>query len=237
MPANGSTADTAGRPPYGAMRKLSTQERREWQQATLATPPRPWGLDARLQFWLEDLVFGQERTLPKFRARELIARSPYWAWEQAAFFLAGRVRDHSARARRLYDNLTEARTEQDNEAWHLLILEELIAARGIQENPVRFRLMAQLIALGVYQQFWILRLLNPAWSYRLNADIEDHAEHEYAALVAEHPEWENDPFPSDVAPGYAAYESLADLFRQIGADEGLHKELSLARMAQGGSNR
>ena len=126
----------------------------------------------------------------------MIARSPYWAWEQAAFFLASRSSDHSARARRLYDSLSRRPApSRTTRAWHLLILEELIAARGIQENPVRFRLMAQLIALGVYQQFWILRLFNPAWSYRLNADIEDHAEHEYAALVAEHPEWENDPFP------------------------------------------
>jgi hypothetical protein len=164
-----------------------------------------------------------------------VARSPYWAWEQAAFFLAGQVRDRNARARRLYDSLTQARTEQDNEAWHVLILEELIAARGIQEDPVRFRLMPQLMALGVYQQFWVLRVLNPAWSYRLNADIEDHAEQEYAALVAEHPEWEDEAFPSEVASGYAPYESLADLFRQIGADEGVHKELSLARMAQGES--
>jgi hypothetical protein len=213
------------------MRPLSAQERRDWQQSTLNTPPRTWGLDARLQFWLEDLVFGKERTLSKFRAREIVARSPYWAWEQAAFFLAGQVRDRNARARRLYDSLTQARTEQDNEAWHVLILEELIAARGIQEDPVRFRLMA----LGVYQQFWVLRVLNPAWSYRLNADIEDHAEQEYAALVAEHPEWEDEAFPSEVASGYAPYESLADLFRQIGADEGVHKELSLARMAQGES--
>lgn len=235
MTANGQTTNPAGRPPHGAMRELNTEERREWQQTTLATPPRPYGLDARLQFWLEDLVFGKERTLPKFRAREIVARSPYWAWEQAAFFLAGKVRDRSTRARRLYDSLTETRTEQDNEAWHVLILEELIAARGIQENPLRFRLMPQLMALGVYQQFWLLRVLNPASSYRLNADIEDHAEHEYAALVAEHPGWENEPFPSDLASGYAPYESLADLFRQIGADEGLHKELSLARMAQGES--
>jgi hypothetical protein len=236
MTANGATGQATGRrPPYGAMRPLSTQQRRDWQQATLATAPRPYGLDARLQFWLEDLVWGPERTLPKFRAREIVARAPYWAWEQAAYFLAGRVRDHSARARRLYDSLTETRTEQDNESWHILILDELIAARGIRENQVRYRLLPQVIALGVYQQFWILRLLNPARSYRLNADIEDHAEHEYAALVAEHPDWEDEPFPSDVAPGYAPYESLADLFRQIGADEGLHKELSLGRLAQGRS--
>ena len=198
---------------------------------------RPWGRDARLQFWLEDRVFGQERTLPKFRARELIARSPYWAWEQAAFYLPagsattvpGPAASTTASRRPAPSRTTRRGTCSSSRSSS--------RPRGIQENPVRFRLLAQAMALGVYQQFWILRLVNPAWSYRLNADIEDHAEHEYAALVAEHPEWENDPFPSDVAPGYAPYESLADLFRQIGADEGLHKELSLARMAPSESNR
>jgi hypothetical protein len=34
----------------------------------------------------------------------------------------------------------------------------------------------------------------PEWSYRLNADFEDHAEHEYALLVTEHPEWEDEPY-------------------------------------------
>ena len=77
-----------------------------------------------------------------------------------------------------------------------------------------------------------LEVLTPAWSCRLNADIEDHAEHEYAALVAEHPEWESEPFQSAIASGYADCESLADLFRQIGADEGVHKEMSLERMSR-----
>ena len=31
-------------------------------------------------------------------------------------------------------------------------------------------LLPQLIAFAVYQQFWLLRVLKPAWSYRLNAD-------------------------------------------------------------------
>jgi hypothetical protein len=224
-----------GRQPHGAMRDLSSGERRRWQSTTLTTPPRRYGPEARLQFWLEDLVFGKERTLSKFRARELIARSPYQSWEQAILLIAGKIRHRSARAQYLYDSLVETRTQQDNELWHVLILDELIAASGIQENPVRFRLMPQLIAFAVYQEFWLLRVLNPARNYRLNADIEDHAEHEYAALIAEHPEWEDDPFRSAVASGYTAYESLADLFRQIGADEGMHKEMSLAHMAQASS--
>jgi len=42
-------------------------------------------------------------------------------------------------------------------------------------------------------------VINPKWSYLLNADFEDHAEHEYMLLVAEHPEWEDIPFRSDFA--------------------------------------
>jgi ubiquinol oxidase len=236
MPGEGKTADPIGRRPYGAMRELNPDERRHWQRTTIARPPRRYGWDARLQFWLEDLVFGKARTLPKFKARELIARSPYQSWEQAACLIIGKIRDRSARAMRLYENLIEIRAEQDNELWHVLLLEELVAASDVRENPVRFRLIPQLLAFAIYQEFWLLRVVNPARSYRLNADIEDHAEHEYAALIAEHPEWEDVPFNSVVASGYTAYESLADLFRQIGSDEGVHKEMSLARISRAGKS-
>ena len=33
----------------------------------------------------------------------------------------------------------------------------------------------------------------------LNADFEDHAEHEYALMVQEHPEWESTTFRSHFA--------------------------------------
>jgi ubiquinol oxidase len=217
------------RQPQGPMCQLGPEERRRWQRKTLAAPRRRYGADARLLFRLEDVVFGMARTLRKFRARELIARTPYQSWEQAAYLKAEKIRNGS-RVAKLLETVNEDRAEQDNEEWHLIILEEQIAASGIRESPLRFRLLPQLIAFAVYQQFWLLRVLNPAWSYRLNADIEDHAEYEYAALVAEHPEWETTPYQSVVATGYGTYESLADVFRQIGCDEGVHKQISLARM-------
>jgi hypothetical protein len=65
----------------------------------------------------------------------------------------------------------------------------------------------------------------------LNADFEDHAEHEYMTLVAEHAEWENDPFTSAFEAD-GSFDSLADLFRQIGHDERVHKQESLARIRQ-----
>ena len=176
------------RQPQGPMRRLSPEERRRWQSATLAAPRRRYRADARLLFKLEDFVFGAARTLPKFRARELIARTPYQSWEQAAYLKAEKGGDGRSRAEKLFRTVNEDRAEQDNEEWHIILLEEQIAASGVHANPIRFRLLPQLIAFAVYQQFWWLRVVNPAWSYRLNADIEDHAEYEYAALVAEHPE-------------------------------------------------
>ena len=73
-------------------------------------------------------------------------------------------------------------------------------------------------------------VMHPAWSYRLNADFEDHAEHEYAYLVDEHPEWEALPYGGEFSDDFGDYDSLADLFRQIGYDERLHKLESEANM-------
>jgi hypothetical protein len=82
-----------------------------------------------------------------------------------------------------------------------------------------------------YQLSWLLFVIRPKWSYRLNADFEDHAEHEYAHLVQENPEWEDTPFVSAFIDDYGSYQSLADVFRQIGHDERIHKLASEADMA------
>jgi ubiquinol oxidase len=218
--------------PHGTMRVLTPAQRRHWQERTLHSPRLRYGIPARLLFRLEDVVFGRGRSVPKFRALEIINRVAYQAWEQAAYYLAGKLRERSARARQLHDTVEDDRAEQDNEKWHVLILDELEAAEGSQESWLRFRLLPQLIAFAVYQQFWLMRAFRPSWAYRFNADIEDHAEHEYAQFVAEHPEWNDRPFESLAAPEYGTYVSLADVLRQIGDDEGVHKRMSLDRLTR-----
>ncbi len=69
--------------------------------------------------------------------------------------------------------------------------------------------------------------MKPAWSYGLNADFEDHAEHEYMELVRDTPRFEMEPFESDFKADYGDFKNIADLFRQIGLDERHHKEESL----------
>lgn len=198
---------------------------------TLAAPRRRYSLAARWLFFGLDAFYGRPRTLEKFRVLELIARVPYQAWEQVAYVATTHVHERRDLARRIYDRVLEARSQQDNEQWHLFILDELIAAKGNELGRLRTTWLPQLIAFVYYQISWLLYVVSPAWSYHLNADFEDHAEHEYAALVAEHPEWETAPFSSEFATDYGKFDSLADLFRQISHDERVHKLESETKIA------
>jgi hypothetical protein len=206
------------RHPGGPMVDLTPDERRDHQQQTLGTPPRSYGVDARAIFWLEDRVWGTGRTLSKFKARELVARSPYAAW-------AG-----------VHPDSTSDEEEKRNEISHWHVLRELIAEDNCHDNPVRFGLLPAMGAAAMYVFTRVQHRLDEARSHRLNADIEDHAEHEYALLVAEHPEWETRPYTAAV-PEYGEYESRADVLRQISCDERVHKERSQADLASGSTTR
>ncbi len=64
----------------------------------------------------------------------------------------------------------------------------------------------------------------------MNAYFTDQAEHEYMNYVAENPALEQVPFESAFGADYRRFACLADLFRQIGYDERVHKLESLARL-------
>ena len=209
--------------------KLSRPELLAAQRQTLVTPRRRYGIPARLLFTTMDLLYGRQRTLSKFKMLEVIARVPYQSWEQVAYIAVTHVHRDPDFARRIHERIAESRVQQDNEQWHLLILEELLARSGKRESPLKYYWVPQAIAFGYYQLSWLLYVIRPAWSYRLNADFEDHAEHEYMEFVAEHPGWESEPFESAFTDDYARFDSLADLFRQIGHDERVHKQESLAQ--------
>lgn len=230
--------DTTTTPPaaapraQGAMGQLNHDELLISYNQTLDTPRRRYGPGAKALFAILDLIYGKPRTLSKFKVLELVARVPYQAWEQVAYIAITHTHDRPDFARRVFDRVTESRSQEDNEQWHLLILEELIARSGTREGIVRFTVIPQALAFVYYQVSWLLYVLRPAWSYRLNADFEDHAEHEYAYLVSEHPEWESEPFNSAFADDYAKLDTVADLFRQISYDERVHKDESVAAMGQ-----
>lgn len=218
------------RQPFGAMQHLSHDELVAEQAATLAAPRRSPGMSARLLFEVMDRVYGAERTLSKFRVLELVARVPYQAWENVAYVAMTHKAREQSFARRVFDVVRVSRFEQDNEQWHLLILEELLERDDRRFGFLKHRLLPQILAFAYYQLSWLMYAIRPGWSYRLNADFEDHAEHEYALLVEEHPEWEDVPYDGRFVGDYGHHGSLADLFRQIGYDERLHKQESESRI-------
>jgi len=206
------------RPPH-----LGHDELLAAQEHTVNSPRRRYGLPARCLFVSLDLIYGRRRTLSKFKVLELIARVPYQAWEQVAYIAVTHVHRRPDLARRIHERVEQTRAQQDNEQWHLLILEELIDRAGTREGRLKYFWLPQLIAFVYYQVSVLLYVIRPVWSYRLNADFEDHAEHEYMALVVDHPEWESVPFESAFGDDYGHFDSQADLFRQIGHDERIHK--------------
>jgi ubiquinol oxidase len=220
-------AGAVGAPPH-----LDHEALVKAQRETLDSPRRQYGLPARTLFGLLDVLYGRKRTLSKFKVLELVARVPYQSWEQVAYIAITHVAPRTGMARHIHDRVAEARAQQDNEQWHLLILEELVARSGRKERRWLYYWIPQALAFVYYQLSWLMYVLHPAWSYRLNADFEDHAEHEYMTLVTEHPEWQQEPFVSEFEADYGRFDSMADLFRQIGHDERVHKEESLAQMRQ-----
>lgn len=221
------SAAVPGQPP-----RLTHEELRRAQTETLAGSRRRYGIAARILFTLLDVVYGKPRTLSKFKVLELVARVPYQAWEQVAFIAITHVHARTGMARRIHERVATSRGQQDNEMFHLLVIEELIARSGQRQPQIKFFWLPQAIAFVYYQLSWLLFVLHPKWSYRLNADFEDHAEHEYMTMVAEHPDWDSTPFESSFADDFGHFASLADVFRQIGHDERVHKLESEALMRE-----
>jgi len=201
---------------------------RSQQDRTLKSARRSYSISARLLFAVMDLAYGKAATLEKFRVLEVVARVPYMAWEHVGYVAITHKHETPVFAREIHDRVVEARAQQDNEQWHLLIIEELLHADGVRHSLVKGRLLPQLMAVIYYQLSWLLFTLRPSMSYRMNADFEDHAEHEYMAYVRDHPELEDQLWESVFRSDYEAGPTLADLFRQIGDDERHHKEESVA---------
>jgi ubiquinol oxidase len=182
-----------------------------------------------------DLVYGRNRSLNKFRVLELVARVPYQAWEQVAYIAMTHTAKRPTVARRVFDTVRASRWEQDNEQWHLLILEELRAAQALPERRLgllRGVVIPQVLAAIYFQLSWMLYVLRPSMAYRLNADFEDHAEHEYATFVAEHPELDRTRWTSEFENDFGTYASVGELLRQISLDERMHKEHSESMMTR-----
>jgi len=235
-----STAElAAGRPPGPDTidshfdTPLSPAELQAHHRRYLNTPTYRYGLPARLLFWTASKAFPQGRSFEFFAFVELVARVPYMAWEHVGHIAQTQNhRDHEF-DRRIQDRVVLARDEQDNEFWHLLIMEEFLQRSGYHPRWLRDRIFPQVLSIVYYQLSWLLYVVKPKWSYQLNSDFEDHAMRQYAAFVAEHPEFDNTPWESAYKNDYGHHATIGDLLRQIAHDEEQHKHHSDDQIRRG----
>jgi ubiquinol oxidase len=174
------------------------------------------------------LLYGRRASLPKFLVLEHLAQVPYRTWERVAQRRIARTHGQSTLARRIQARVADARAAHDNEQWHMLVLEDLLARRNHRLARFRFRLLPRLLAAPWHLASWLLHLANPAWSYALNAAFEDHAEHEYMGFVAANSRFDHQRFDGPLAARWTHPVTIADALRQIGHDERCHKHDSIA---------
>jgi ubiquinol oxidase len=222
------SGDTAGRPADTAVHAagpptLNPARLRYEQQRTLGGPETRPRLVLRLLFGSIDLVYGRRPSIEKFLVLEHLAQVPYRSWERVAQRHIARTRGRSVLARRIQERVAEARAQHDNEQWHTLVMEELIARRGRRLGRLRHRLLPRLLALPWQIGTWVLHLVRPDRSYRLNAAFEAHAERSYMRFVALHPDTEQQIFGGPLADRWEVPVTVADVLRQIGHDERMHK--------------
>jgi hypothetical protein len=196
------------------------------QQATLERPGYEYSFPARLFFKSFDLLTGSRTTLAKAKLLEILAAIPYRAWEIRQYPELTRSYGDGERLCRGLRLLAWARSAQDNEYQHLLLLHEKTSEAGLKPPWFLFPAVAGLMVFTYRLFSWALAKFSIRRAIFFNAEFEDHAERVYAEFVREHPEWEEMPVRGPLANAYGRFGNWADLFRRVSLDERDHRNFS-----------
>jgi ubiquinol oxidase len=196
------------------------------QQASLARPRYKYSAIARFFFLSMDLVTGKKVTLAKAKLLETLACVPYRAWESRQYKRMTQQYRKLELVRQARSIGAWGREAQDNEYWHLLVLNEKMKEDHVKDPWYLFPPIPCLMAASYAVMSWAMALFAIRRAFLFNAEFEDHAEHVYAQFVQEHPEWESQPVNNEMVRQYGDFGTWADVFRRIGLDERDHMNSS-----------
>lgn len=196
------------------------------QQNTLERQPLNYSLAARFFFLGMDLFAGKRDTLAKAKLLEILACIPYREWEIRQYIRLSYNYFNRKKVNWAQDIIAWGRAAQDNEYKHLLVIQEKMREDGMRDKwflatPVVFFVVSFYILMSKF-----IAWVNIKGGFRFNAEFEDHAEHIYAELVKNNPQWENQKVVNEVVKDYADVANWADVFRRIGLDERDHRNHS-----------
>lgn len=195
-------------------------------ERTLATPRCKYDGLSKLFFLSMDIVAGKKTTLPKVIFLEMLASIPYRKWEARHYVrLTFSYRKQSVVE--LASKMVEwSRDAQDNEYWHLLVLNERFKESG-GSHPWYLNAFITHLALYGYMGFsWLLTRLSMRKALLFNAQFEDHAEHTYAEFVRDNLSLFDEPMTNSVVREYADVSNWGDIFCRIALDERDHRNKS-----------
>lgn len=196
------------------------------QKATLERPHLDYTFAARFFFFGMDLTAGKKNDLPKAKLLEILACIPYREWELRQYFRLTYKYFNREKVDWAQDIIDWGRAAQDNEYKHLLVIQEKMREDNIPDKwylatPIVFMIVSFYILLSK-----VIAWVNIKAGFRFNAEFEDHAEHIYAQLVLDNPQWESQKVTNAVARDYADVDTWADIFRRISLDERDHRNHS-----------
>ncbi|HUU40160.1 MAG TPA: alternative oxidase [Desulfatiglandales bacterium] len=192
------------------------------QKASLARQRYQYSFIAKIFFFKMDILTGKKITLAKAKLLETLASIPYRVWELRQYGGLTRKYKDEAFVQKARKIMLWGREAQDNEYWHLLVINEKMKEDNVKDpwylNPIVSFLMVSTYIL----MSRILAIFNISRAFLFNAEFEDHAEHVYARFVEDHPEWDTQPVNSSLVKEYGNFKTWGDVFRRIGLDERDH---------------
>ena len=175
-----------------------------------------------------DLITGKQITLPKVKLIEILASIPYRSWETRQYARMTQRYREPVLVEEAQIIMKSARDSQDNEYWHLRVVNEKMKEDGIKDPWYLFPPIP-LLMVGFYAAVMhVMALTSIRRAFQFNAEFEDHAERAYAQFVDEHPEWERQPANNVPFEEHMELSTWANVFRRIGLDERDHMNMSFA---------
>ncbi len=196
------------------------------QIASMGRPRYQYSSAARIFFALMDFLTGKKITLSKVKLIETLASIPYRAWEIRQYSRLTLFYKKKRIVKRAKKIMEWARGAQDNEYWHLIVIDEKMKEDKQKEEWYLQQPIPAIVVCSYILFSRVLAIFNISRAFLFNAEFEDHAEHVYAKFVEEHPEWEEQTVKTKKIEEYGKFANWADVFRRIGLDERDHMNFS-----------
>jgi ubiquinol oxidase len=197
-------------------------DQKKEHKASIERPRYRYSLAAKGFFMSMDLITGRTITLAKAKLIETMASIPYRSWEIRQYARMTRGYRNEELVQEARKIMIWGREAQDNEYWHLMVINEKMKEDGVKDPWYLFPIIPFIMVVVYVVLSRFMALVSIRRAFLFNAEFEDHAEHVYAQFVEEHPEWENQPVTNEKVKEYGNLSTWADVFRRIGLDERDH---------------